>query len=405
MEKHRPLEGLVVLDFTRVYSGPYCTVLLADLGAEVIKVEREKIGDDSHDYLPIQKGHESGYYMLYNRNKKSIELNLKNPAAQNIIYDIVKNVDIVVENFAPGVAAKLGIDYDTLSKYNDKIVYASISGFGQTGPYRNKAAYDIIAQAMGGYMSVTGEPGDRPLKLGTSIADATAGIHAAFAILAGIIYRNNTGIGQYIDISMQDCVFTTMENVMMLKLLGGLHPTREGNRNKGAAPFNTYPTKDGKFVCVAVANDAMFYRCMEAMDMPQYNSDPRFMGNKGRKDNEDLLDELVEGWTKQHDLDYICKKLDEYKVPGSPVLSVDEVVEDEQLLSRGMIVEMNHSVEGKIKMPGSPFKYSKTKIDTFESSPLLGENTCEILEKYANYAKEDIRKLYSEGTIFQSPDK
>lgn len=404
MEKHRPLEGLVVLDFTRVYSGPYCTVLLADLGAEVIKVEREKIGDDSHDYLPIQKGHESGYYMLYNRNKKSIELNLKNPAAQNIIYDIVKNVDIVVENFAPGVAAKLGIDYDTLSKYNDKIVYASISGFGQTGPYRNKAAYDIIAQAMGGYMSVTGEPGDRPLKLGTSIADATAGIHAAFAILAGIIYRNNTGIGQYIDISMQDCVFTTMENVMMLKLLGGLHPTREGNRNKGAAPFNTYPTKDGKFVCVAVANDAMFYRCMEAMDMPQYNSDPRFMGNKGRKDNEDLLDELVEGWTKQHDLDYICKKLDEYKVPGSPVLSVDEVVEDEQLLSRGMIVEMNHSVEGKIKMPGSPFKYSKTKIDTFESSPLLGENTCEILEKYANYTEDDIRTLYSEGTIFQSPD-
>ena len=405
MEKHRPLEGLVVLDFTRVYSGPYCTVLLADLGAEVIKVEREKIGDDSHDYLPIQKGHESGYYMLYNRNKKSIELNLKDPGAQKIIYDITKNVDVVVENFAPGVAAKLGIDYDTLSQYNDKLVYASISGFGQTGPYRNKAAYDIIAQAMGGYMSVTGEPGGRPLKLGTSIADATAGIHAAFAILAGIFYRDRTGIGQYIDISMQDCVFTTMENIMMLKLWGGLHPTREGNRNKGAAPFNTYPTKDGKFVCVAVANDAMFYRCMDAMGMSQYNSDPRFMGNKGRKDNEDLLDDLVEGWTKQHDLDYICKKLDEYKVPGSPVLSIDEVVEDEQLLSRGMIVEMEHSVEGKVKMPGSPFKYSKTKIDTFASSPLLGENTCEILEKYAKYDEDEIRELYSKGTIFQSPDK
>ena len=406
LNRHRPLEGLVVIDFTRVYSGPYCTMLLADFGAEVIKVERKGVGDDSRQFLPLVEGRtESGYYMYYNRNKKSIELDLKDPKAREIIYRLCERADVVVENFAPGVAAKLGIDYPTLRRYNPRLVYGSISGFGQTGPYRNKAAYDIIAQAMGGYMAITGEMGGPPLKLGTSIADGCTGVQMAFAIASALYCREKTGVGQYIDVSMQDVVFSTLENIVLLHTYGGLHPTREGNRNKGAAPFNTYRTKDGKYVCIAVANDDMFARCMTAMGMPQYITDPRFSGNRERKANESALDEIVGAWTARMELGDICSILDENKVPVGPILEIEELIRDPQLLAREMVVEMEHRTEGKVKMPGSPFKFSETKVDVFESSPLLGEHTCEILRRYGGYSESELEALYQEGAIFQRPEQ
>lgn len=402
MDHHRPLEGLVVLDFTRVYSGPYCTMLLADFGADVIKVERKGLGDDSRQFLPLPDGKsESGYYLYYNRNKKSIELDLKNPKAKEIVYRLCRKADIVVENYAPGVATKLGIDYPELKKYNPNIVYGSISGFGQTGPYRSKAAYDIVAQAMGGYMAITGEAGGIPLKLGTSIADCMTGAQMAYAIVSAIYHRTKTGHGQYIDISMQDVVFSTLENIVMLHTYGGINPTREGNRNKGAAPFNTFRTKNGKYVCIAVANDDMFARCMNAMGMPEYIDDPRFSGNKGRKENEAALDSVVESWTSKMDIEDICRIMDANKVPVGPILEISELVQDPQLMEREMIVEMDHETEGKVKMPGSPFKFSETRIDVFRSSPLLGENTCEILSEYGGYTGGEIAEMFQNGTIFQ----
>lgn len=398
--KERPLDGMVILDFTRVYSGPYCTMLLADFGATVLKVERKGAGDDSHQYLPLVEGKkESGYFMYYNRNKKSIELDLKDTRAKEIIYNLVRRADMVVENFAPGVADKLGIGYEELKKYNESIIYGSISGFGQTGPYRNKVAYDIVAQAMGGYMAVTGDVGGAPLKLGTSIADAGAGLHMALALLAAAIYRERTGIGQYIDISMQDVVFSTLENIVMLNTYGGGEPTREGNRNKGAAPFNTYRTKDGKYVCIAVANDAMFARCMQAIGQPQYAVDPRFCSNQARKASEQALDDIVGAWTATLELDEICRILDENRVPAGPVKEIGELITDPQLVERDMIVHMQHTTEGDVTMPGSPFKFSRTKIDTFESSPLLGEDTVEILRDYGRYSDAQIRALYRDGVI------
>ena len=399
--KRRPLDGLVVLDFTRVYSGPYCTMLLADFGADVIKVERKGVGDDSRQFLPLPDGRtESGYYLYYNRNKKSIELDLKDPRARELIYRICPKVDIVVENFAPGVARKLGIDYETLREYKPDLIYGSISGFGQTGPYRSKAAYDIVAQAMGGYMAVTGEAGGTPLKLGTSIADGNAGVQMAFALVSAVYCREKTGIGQYIDISMQDVVFSTLENIVMLHTYGGIHPTREGNRNKGAAPFNTYPTKEGKYVCIAVANDDMFARCMRVMGMEEAIQDPRFSSNKARKQNEAVLDQMVGQWTGQRETDEICRLLDENKIPVGPILEIHELVRDPQLLAREMVVDVEHPTEGRIKMPGSPFKFSETKIDQFQAAPLLGADTCEILRQYGGYSPAEVEELRNQGVIF-----
>lgn len=402
MDKHRPLEGLVVVDFTRVYSGPYCTMMLADLGAEVIKVERKDLGDDSRQYLPLpDPNRESGYFIYYNRNKKSIELDLKDPAAKEIIYRICRNADIVVENFAPGVADRLNIGYEDIKKVNPDIIYGSISGFGQTGPYRAKAAYDIIAQAMGGYMAVTGFKDGEPLKLGTSIADAGAGIQMAYALLAAVYYREKTGIGQYIDVSMQDVVFSTMENFIMMKTYGGIMPTRNGNSNLGAAPFNTFKTKDGRYVCIAVANDAMFERCMNAIDRPEAVNDPRFSSNKSRKGNEPLLNSILEEWTLTKSVEEVCEIMDAAKVPVGPILGIDELLEDKQLIHREMIVEMEHTTEGKVKMPGCPLKFSETKADIFNSSPLLGEHTAEIMKKYGEYSEEEIEALYERGAIFK----
>ena len=223
----KPLEGLVVLDFTKVYSGPYCSLLLADLGAEVIKIERKNTGDDSRAFRPLPNIIEgSGYFMYMNRNKKSIELDLKDPNAQEIIYRLCKKADIVLENNAPGVTKKLGISYEDLKKYNPAIIYGSITGFGQTGPYKNKPAYDIIAQAMGGYMAVTGPKGGMPMKLGTSMGDSIAGVHMAFALMSAVYYRDRTGEGQFIDIAMMDSCFATLEYHVVIQSIGGVTPER-----------------------------------------------------------------------------------------------------------------------------------------------------------------------------------
>ena len=404
MEKHiRPLEGLTVVDFTRVYSGPYCTMMLGDLGANIIKVERKGLGDDSRQYLPLPHlERESGYFMYYNRNKKSIELDLKDPKAKEIVYRICKKADIVVENFAPDVVDRLGIGYEKIKEINPSIIYTSISGFGQTGPYKNKLAYDILAQAMGGYMAVTGFKGGMPLKLGTSIADAGAGIQAAYAILAAVYYREKTGIGQFVDVSMQDVVFSTMENFIMMKTYGNIVPTRNGNSNLGAAPFNTFKTKDDDYVCIAVANDAMFARCMTAIEKTELITDPRFSCNKYRKENEPILNEIVEEWTMTKTVKEVCDIMETVRVPVGPILSIDALIDDPQLNAREMIVEMDHITEGKVKMPGCPLKFSKTKCDVWESSPLLGQHTCEIMREYGDYTDEEIEQLYQEGAIFQN---
>lgn len=395
----RPLDGIVVIDFTRVYSGPYCTMMLADLGAEVIKIERKGFGDDSRQFLPLPDiTRESGYFMYLNRNKKSIELDLKDPRAQEIIYQLCKKADMVVENYSPGVAARLGIDYESIRKHNPNIIYGSISGFGQTGPYRNKAAYDVVAQAMGGNMAISGFKDGPPVKLGTSIADASAGIHMAYGLVVALYHREKTGIGQFVDVAMMDTVFSTLENFVVMKTYAGITPTRNGNANLGAAPFNVFNTKDS-FVAIAVANDSLFERFTTAINRSDLLELEIFKDNKGRKENEEVLNAIVNEWTSKRSTKEVCDILDEAKVPVGPILGIDELVDDPQIREREMLVEINHPKEGKIKFPGNPIKYSETKIESFQPSPLLGENTEEILRDIGGYDPEEIRRFQQNGVV------
>ncbi len=385
---NRPLAGIKVLDFSRVYAGPYCTMMLADLGAEVIKVEREGSGDDTRAFMPMKDG-ESGYYLYLNRNKKSLALNLKDPKHVNIIRKLAKWADVVVENFSPGVVDRLGIGYKDLVQENPKIIYGSISGFGQTGPYSKKPAYDVICQAMGGFMDLTGEPGSKPFKLGPSIVDASAGIHMAYAILAAIYYREKTGEGQFIDVGMMDTAFSTLENFVVTKTLTGKAPTRNGNANLGSAPFNSYKTKDG-YVCIAVANNSLFEKLASLMGMPELLEDHRYKTNFERKINEKTLNKTVESWTQKYTTTEICDILDEKSVPVGPILGIDQLVEDPHIRFRDMLVEIEHPVVGKVEYPGNPLKFSKTPADIFHKAPALGEHNEEILKDILGLSDTDI---------------
>ncbi len=385
---NRPLAGIKVLDFSRVYAGPYCTMMLADLGAEVIKVERTGSGDDTRSFMPMKDG-ESGYYLYLNRNKKSLALDLKNPKHVNIIKKLAKWADVVVENFSPGVVDRLGIGYKDLARENPKLIYGSISGFGQTGPYSKKPAYDVICQAMGGFMDLTGEPGSKPFKLGPSIVDASAGIHMAYAIAAAIYHREKTGEGQFIDVGMMDTAFSTLENFVVTKTLTGKAPTRNGNANLGSAPFNSYKTKDG-YVCIAVANNTLFEKLANIMEMPGLLEDERYKTNFDRKINEKTLNETVELWTQKYTTTEICDILDEKSVPVGPILGIDQLIEDPHIRSRNMLVEIEHPVVGKIEYPGNPLKFSKTPVDTFHKAPALGEHNEEILRDILGLSGTDI---------------
>lgn len=401
ISRKMPLAGLKVLDLTRVYSGPYCTMMLGDLGAEVIKVEKKGSGDDTHDFMPVKKtdkGTESGYYAYLNRNKKSITLDLKEEKAVRIVKELAKWADIFVENFSPGVVDRLGLGYEDIKKENPQIIYGSISGFGQTGPYKSKPAYDVVTQAMGGFMALTGEKDGKPYKLGPSIVDASAGIHMAFAIMSAVYYRHMTGKGQYIDVAMMDTAFSTLENFVVTKTLTGVAPTRNGNANLGSAPFNTYRTKDG-YVTIACANDNLFKKLTNVMGRNDLLDEPKYKSNSMRKINEEDLNITVEEWSLNYTTKEICEMLDEVKVPVGPILGVDELIEDPHLKSRDMLVEIPHPVLGNIVFPGNPLKFSETSDIRLDSAPLLGEHTDEILHDILGISKEEISKLHEEQIV------
>lgn len=396
-DRKRPLEGIKVVDFTRVYSGPYCTMMLADLGAEVIKVEKDKTGDDTRAFMPMKDG-ESGYFLYLNRNKKSIALDLKQKESVEVIRKLAKWADVVVENFSPGVVNRLGIGYEDLKKENPALIYGSISGFGQTGPYRSKPAYDVVCQAMGGFMSLTGEPGGTPYKLGPSIVDASAGIHMAFAIVSALLCREKTGKGQFIDIGMMDTAFSTLENFVVTKTLTGEAPTRNGNANLGSAPFNSYKTKDG-FVAIAVANNNLFQKFAKVMGREDLVVDERLDQNYKRKMNEDIINGIVEEWTMQYTTKEVCDLLDAASVPVGPILGIDDLVVDPHLKEREMLVEIESPVVGKVVYPGNPIKFSETKVDQFESAPMLGQNTDEILTGICGYGEQEVADLKARGIV------
>lgn len=391
----KALNGIKVIDLTRVLAGPFCTMILGDLGADVIKIEAPE-GDESRKYGPFVKG-ESAYFMSINRNKRSVVINLKKPEGVEIFKKLVKDADIVVENFRPGTTAKLGISYEDLQLINPRLIYASCSGFGQTGPYRLRPAYDIIVQAMGGIMSITGQPGGEPTRVGASIGDITAALFTVIGILAALAERERSGKGQYIDISMLDCQVAILENAIVRYSVGGEVPKPIGNRHPSITPFTTLKTKDG-YVVIAVGNDNLWRKFCEAIGREDLIDDPRFKTNPLRTQNWEELFEILRSVFSQYTTSEALAIIEGAGVPCGPLQDIGQVFHDPHVRQREMIVPVEHPVAGPVWMAGTPLKLSRTPGKIERPAPMLGEHTLEVLLE-AGYTEEEVRRLEAEGVV------
>jgi len=386
-----PLENLKVLDLTRVLAGPYATMILGDLGADIIKLEMPDKGDDSRFFGPYING-ESGYFMSLNRNKRSITLNLKDKREKEIFLAIVKEVDVVVENFRPGTMKKLGLGYDTLKEINPEIIYAATSGYGHTGPYSKRAAYDAVVQAMSGLMSITGEKDGGPTRVGTSIGDITAGLFTVIGILTALANKYETGKGQKVDVAMLDCQVAILENAIARYVVTGEIPKPEGNKHPSIVPFETFETKDGE-IMIAAGNDFLWGEFCSIIDRKDLINDERFKTNPIRNKNYDELRPLIAEPLKYKKTKEWQVILDSAGIPNGPINTIDKVLVDPQIKAREMIVEMDHPIVGKFKVPGIPIKLSDTPGKIRKASPTLGEDTREVLKELLGYEESEIGEL------------
>ena len=389
------LENIKVLDLTRVLAGPYSTMILGDLGADIIKVEMPEIGDDARHFGPYMNS-ESAYFMSLNRNKRSITLNLKTAKGKEVLLEMVKKVDVLVENFRPGTMEKLGLGYEDLKEINPKLIYAASSGYGHTGPYSKRAAYDAVVQAMGGLMSITGKEGGEPTRVGTSVGDITAGLFTTIGILAALNSRNETGKGQKVDVAMLDCQVAILENAIARYVVTGEIPKPGGNKHPSIVPFEPFETIDGQ-VMVAAGNDVLWANFCRAIDIEPLCKDDRFSTNPLRNENYGELRPILAKIMKTRTTQEWQDILDNAGVPNGPINTVDKVIEDPQVVAREMIIEIDHPVSGKVKVPGIPVKLSDTPGQIRMTSPLLGQHTDEILRDLLNYDDKKIEDLRREN--------
>lgn len=386
----KALAGLRVLDVSRVLTGPYCTMVLADLGADVIKVEVPGKGDDSRLFGPFKNG-ESGYFMTLNRNKRGITIDLRRPEGQTILKDLAAGADVLLENFAIGTMDKWGLGYEYLAAVNPRLIYASITGFGQYGPYAHRFAFDAIAQAMGGLMSITGQKDGPPTRVGTALGDINAGNFASIGILAALYQRERTGRGQRLDISMQDCIAAILENAVVRYTIGGVVPERLGSGHATVAPYNVFTADDG-YVFIACANEATWQRLCKAMGRPDLITDERFEINDKRAQNQEELSALINAWSGRHATDKLLAILGEHGVPAAPVFTVGQMVDDPHIRARNMMVTVGHPVAGEVTIPGNPIKLSASEDTTPLPAPVLGQHTDEVLAEQG-YSAEKIAAL------------
>lgn len=403
------LSHIRVLDLSRVLAGPWCAQNLADLGADVIKVERPHVGDDTRHWGPPfakdaagKDTTESAYYISINRNKKSITLDISTPEGQAIVRDLAAQSDVVIENYKVGQLAKYGLDYESLKKIKPDLVYCSITGFGQTGPYAHRAGYDFILQGMGGFMSVTGEadhlPGGGPQKAGVAIVDLFTGMYASSAILAAVIHRDRTGEGQYIDMALLDTQVAMMANISSNYLCSGVAPHRWGNAHPNIVPYQTFQTSDS-WIIVAVGNDSQFRHFVASGNCEHLADDPRFIDNPNRVAHRDTLVPLLAQMVKQKTKQEWIGLLEEAGVPCGPINNLHEVFENEQVIARGVELQVPHPTAGQMKLVASPMHLSNTPVEVRLPPPLLGQHTDEILHQYLQMSDAQIAELRSKGII------
>ena len=392
----QPLQNIRVLDLSRVLAGPYCTMVLGDLGAEVIKVEPPE-GDETRGWGPPFAEGESAYYLGVNRNKRSMVVNLKTDEGREILRELAMQSDVLVENFRPGTLKKFSLDFETLHELNPRLIYCSISGFGQTGPLRDMPGYDFMIQAMGGIMSVTGEPDGEPMKVGVAVADLFAGQNAVISILAALQARTFTGEGQYIDIALFDSELGWLANVASNFLISGKNPKRYGNAHANIVPYQSFQASDGWFV-VAVGNDKQFEAFCKVIGKPELSADERFSTNSARVQNREILIPLLKPIFMQKTVsEWLALIGDQF--PCGPINNFDQVFSMPHVKEREMLVQMEHPTIGALPLVGSPLKMGGTPVSYRLPPPLMGQHTKDILRESLGYSDEKVMALAKGGCI------
>ena len=374
----QPLDGITVLDFTQFLAGSYCAMLLGDLGANVIKIEKPETGEVYRTYGPKFIQGESTSFLSVNRNKRSLTLNLKDPRGVSLALRLIEKADVLVENFKPGVMEGLGLGFAQASKVNPRLIYCSISGFGQTGPYRNRGGFDLVLQGMSGMMSVTGEADGPPVKVGYPVTDMGAGIYGAFGILAALIYRNTTGRGQWVDTSLLEAGLAWSLLPAGNYFADGEIQKRSGSASSQNAPYQAFETSDG-FINLGTGNEKLWIKFCEVIGLQHLPSEPRFKNNALRVENQRDLAKEIEPVMKRKTTREWMKLLDEVEIPCGPIYTIGEALNDPQVLSRKMVVEYDHPKAGKVKSLGFPVKLSESEFRVRQHPPLLGEHNLEIL--------------------------
>lgn len=391
------LENIKVLDLSRVLAGPYCSMILGDLGAEIIKVEAPGGSDDTRKWGPPYKGEESAYYLCANRNKRAITLDIKSEKGQEILLELIAQSDILIQNFKTGTLDKLGLGYEQIKEVNPRLIFCSITGFGQTGPYKDIPGYDYIIQAMSGLMSITGSEDSGPMKVGVPITDIITGLYAAIGILGALHERLQSGKGQSIDISLLDSQLSALVNVASNYLVSGVIPKRFGSQHPNIVPYQTFDTLDGEMV-IAIGNDGQFNKLCKLLQLQDMAEDERFSTNSKRVEHkEELLKPLAAKLKQRNSTDWL-ELFRQQGIPCGPINNMQKVFEDPQIKAREMVIQVKHPKAGDVSLVGSPLKFSRTPVEIKRHPPLVGEHNQEILSELG-YKEEEIQDMRNKRII------